>query len=673
MKAANKEDRMLYDRQAREIVSKMSLEEKVHLMSGSVSIASALPGMLVKKHHYNWYPYPAGGNKKHNVPPMKFCDGPRGVVCGNDASTCFPVAMARGATFDKKLEEQIGEAIGKEIRAYGGNLFGGVCVNVPYNPGWGRSQEVFGEDPFHLGAMASATITGVQKHNVIACTKQEVFLPQFKDCVEAGAASIMSSYNRYQGIHCGHSDYLLNRVLKKEWGFDGFVMSDFGFGVRDTVEAANGGMDIEMCNTKWFGKRLVAAVKSGKVPESKIDEAAIRIVRTLNAFTGAEDPMEYPESIIGCEDHRALALKAAEEGITLLKNNNTLPFSREKVKKLAVIGKLANAKNIGDHGSSQVYPKHVVTPLEGLKNIAPLTQIIYCDGRSTEEAKKAAKEADAVIFVAGYNHNDEGEYLFPIKLPGKLAFGGDRATSLGLHEADIELIQAVAPENRNSVAVLIGGNMIMTNPWDSAVSSILMAYYPGQEGGTALAKILFGDVNPSGKTPFSTPCHESDLPQVNWDTKEQVYGYYHGYTKLDRENKKPRYPFGFGLSYTDFQVSNPSVKIAGDYVTAECDVNNTGKYKGDAVIQFYVGTSQSKADRPVKLLRGFERSSLEPDEMKHIVIECPIDKLRYFNDQEDVWELEDITYEAYIGTSSAEEDLHKCFFSLESKVDETVS
>lgn len=268
---ANKLVRLSYTAKAKEIVSQMSLEEKVYLMSGRVSMEEMLEDF--KERHYNWRPYPAGGNDRLGVPELKFVDGPRGVVSGN--STCFPVAMARGAAFDPELEERIGHAIGQEVRAQGGNFFGGVCINLPYNPGWGRSQEVYGEESFHLGVMGSSLVKGVQEENVIACvkhfafnsmewarfkvsviadkrTEREVFLPHFKDCVDAGAGSVMSAYNLYHGVHCGHHDYLLNQVLKDEWDFDGFVISDFAWGIKDTVEAANGGMDVEMCHTKFL-------------------------------------------------------------------------------------------------------------------------------------------------------------------------------------------------------------------------------------------------------------------------------------------------------------------------------------------------------------------------------------------------------------------------------------
>jgi beta-glucosidase len=374
-----KETRLGYTEKARALVEQMSLEEKVRLMSGW---ARPWPqGEPSGDPHYNYTPYGAAGNERLGLPPMKFCDGPRGVVCGTGKSTCFPVSMLRGAAFDTALEEEIGHAIGREVRAHGGNLFAGVCINLPYHPGWGRSQETYGEESFAIGRMGAALLRGVQSEDVMACvkhfafnsmeisrfkcsvdcdrrTEREVFLPHFKDCVDAGAASIMSAYNLYKGTHCGHSDYLLRKVLKEEWDFDGFVMSDFVMGIKDTVEAANGSQDMEMCWESLFGEKLVKAVRDGLVHEGRIDEAALRIARTILAFEEAykESGKNYGPEVIGCKEHIALAHKAAREGITLLKNEDVLPLDRKKTKKLALIGRLSDKDNIGDHGSSRVYP-----------------------------------------------------------------------------------------------------------------------------------------------------------------------------------------------------------------------------------------------------------------------------------------------------------------------------
>ncbi len=675
-----KEYRLSFTEKAKKIVDSLTLEEKVSLMGGNMTIEEMmefLGNMNSDDGHYNYDPYAAGGLEDKGVPPMLFCDGPRGVVCGTGRSTCFPVSMARGASFNTELEEEIGHAIGKETRAYGGNLFAGVCINLPYNPGWGRSQETYGEDSFAIGQMGAALVKGVQEEDVMACikhfafnqmenarfkvsvtcdarTEQEVFLPHFKSCIDAGAASVMSSYNLYNGVHCGHYDYLLNKVLKRDWDFDGFVMSDFIWGVKDTVEAANGGQDMEMCLTQFFGDKLVKAVRDGFVPEERIDDAALRIVRTILAFD--ENHKEYDESVIGCEAHVALARKAAEESITLLKNENVLPLAN--VKKLALIGKLADEAVIGDHGSSWVRPKHVVSIYEGLTKRYPDAEIALLDGTDREAARKAAEEADAVIFAVGYNYDDEGEFISSDQADNYTgAEGGDRKKGLGLHPEDVSLIQEIGPVNKKSTVVLIGGNMIMMTEWKDAVGAIVMAYYPGQEGGTALASILSGDVNPSGKLPYVLPYEEKDLPWVDWEATEQYYEYYHGYARLDKKAVKPLLPYGFGLSYTTFKVDNAQFKVDGKKVTASCKVTNTGSVDGKEVVQLYVGFRNSEVDRPVRSLLGFKKVFVAAGESVDVTIDCPIEKLRYYEPVTREWKLESMEHEIYIGTSEAEDDL----------------
>lgn len=675
--------RLSYTEKAKEIVNSLTLEEKVSLMSGKITLDDMIESMKSDPEvgHYNFSPYQAGGIEKFNIPPMLFCDGPRGVVCGTGKSTCFPVSMLRGATFDTILEEKIGHAIGKEIHGFKGNLFAGVCINLPYNPGWGRSQETYGEESFHLGEMGKALVEGVQDENVIACikhyafnqmeisrfkvnvdcdkrTEREVFLPHFKKCVDAGAASVMSSYNLYKGTHCGHSDYLLNQVLKEEWDFDGFVMSDFVWGIRDTIEAANGGQDMEMCCTTFFGDALVEAVKNGQVEESKIDDAALRIVRTLLSFKDAH-ANEYDESVIGCEAHIQLALQAAREGITLIKNkDNILPLDKDKVRRIVVLGKLAEKETIGDHGSSEVRSAYIVTPLQGIANAAPKADVIYYNGDNLEHAKELAREADAVIFVVGYDHDDEGEYVTDEGVESYTgAIGGDRKNSLNLHQDEIKLVQEVGSINPNSIAVLIGGNMIMMENWKDNVGAIMMAYYPGMEGGTAIGEIIFGDINPSGKLPYVIPFRESDLPQVEWDTTSQWYDYYHGYAKLEKEGIEPSVPYGFGLSYTKFEFSEAEFNTSDNSVNAKCIVKNTGEMSGDEVVQMYVGFKNSSVDRPLKLLRGFARVSLQPGESKEVIITCLNEDICWYNTETEKMELEHMEYEIYIGNSSANSDL----------------
>jgi beta-glucosidase len=586
--------------------------------------------------------------------------------------------MQRGASFDPELERRVGEAIGAEVRALGGNYFGGVCVNLLRHPAGGRAQETYGEDPYHVGQMGAALVQGVQSQNVIACVKhfamnnqedtrfkidvtcdertlREVYLPHFKACVDAGAGSVMSAYNQVRGEYLSQNHYLLTDILKEEWGFDGFVISDFVFGVHETVAAANAGLDIEMPNTKYFGKRLVAAVRKGQVPEAQIDDAAERIVRTLLRFTEAPDPRAYPRTLVASPEHRALAREVAEKSMVLLKNERqTLPFDPTAVRTVAVIGELAQEGNIGDHASSQVHPPYVVTPLEGLRRtLGKSVRIRYISGRNVAAARRLAAKADAVMVVVGNRHDDEGEFLSPVPF---LKVGGDRA-SLRLKPEDAALIRAVAPVNPRTAVVLIGGSVFVMEEWKDAAPAILHAFYPGMEGGTALANVLFGMVNPGGKLPFTIPTDEAHLPPFDREATHVEYDMYHGYTRLEKAEQTPAFAFGYGLSYTTFQLADPQFAVAGDQVTASVTVTNTGARDGDEVVQLYIGFEGSAVERPKKLLRGFQRLSVPAGESRTVEIACPLASLRWYNLERQAWELERMTYQAYIGTSSRAQDL----------------
>ncbi len=669
-----------YSEKARSLVRQLTLKEKVHLMGGNPGKLKFLWEALILK-KYNRRPYPAGGIKNYSLPPVLFCDGPRGVVSGK--STCFPVSMARAAAWDTEMEEKIGNVIGREVRAQGGNYFGGVCINLLRHPAWGRAQETYGEDPYLLGEFGSALTKGVQKHNVMACVKhyalnsienarfkvnvqinertlREVYLPHFKRCIEAGAASVMGAYNKVRGVQACHNAYLLKTILKKEWGFTGFTISDFVWGVKDTVEAANGGMDIEMPITQFYGKKLIESVEKGSVKEELINESALRIVGTVLSFTEAKDPESYSKESILRKEHINLSLEAAEKSMTLLKNeDNTLPFSQEITKRCAVIGRLGSVENIGDHGSSRVWPPYTVTPLEGLRAlVGDNTEVSYFDGSTIEEAKAGAADADAVVIIAGYDERDEGEYI-----NDKYGAGGDRS-SLSLRKEEIELINAVLPENKNHAVVLIGGSAIMMEEWKQSASAILMAWYGGMEGGTALARTLFGEVNPGGKLPFTIPTDNAHLPFFDKDAEEIEYGYYHGYTLFEKEGYEPAFPFGFGLSYTTFEYGSAAASVDHDTVLASVQVTNTGEIAGDEVVQVYVGFENSAVERPRKLLKGFKRLHCAPGKTQSVTIPIKINDLAWFNADKGVWEIEKMKYSLYIGPSSRKEDLLEARFTL---------
>ena len=357
----------------------------------------------------------------------------------------------------------------------------------------------------------------------------------------------------------------------------------------------------------------------------------------------------------------SLARQASEASMVLLKNEGpVLPLDRARVKTIAVIGALGDTANTGDHGSSLVHPPYVVTPVEGIRQLlGGSVQVRFSDGKRLDEASKLAAEAGALILVVGYTHRDEGEYIEY----GPISWGGDRR-DLRLHDRDVALIQALAPLNRNTIVVLMGGSAIMMEEWKGSVPAILHAFYPGMEGGTALARVLFGEVNPSGKLPFSIPTNEGHLPAFDRTAERVEYDLYHGYTKLEKEGNEPAFAFGFGLSYTTFALSDPRFAARDGQLLATVRVTNSGDRFGAEVIQLYVGFDNSAVDRPRKLLRGFKKVTLAPGEAREVEIACPVDSLRWYNPETRAWELEQMVYQAYIGTSSQSSSLLEGIFSL---------
>jgi beta-glucosidase len=304
----------------------------------------------------------------------------------------------------------------------------------------------------------------------------------------------------------------------------------------------------------------------------------------------------------------------------------------------------------------------VVTPLQGLKSyLGTSTDIVYASGRNVSQAKQLASTSDAVVLVVGYTHRDEGEF----NTMGPIEFGGDRH-HLNLHEKDIQLIQEVALLNKKTIVVLVGGSAIMMEAWKNAVPAILHSFYPGMEGGTALANILFGRVNPGGKLPFTIPTDINHLPAFDRKAEQVTYDMFHGYTKLDKEGHAAAFAFGYGLSYTQFEFRDPKFTVQDDHVSASIVLKNTGQMAGAEVVQFYVGFDNSSVERPRKLLRGFQKVELNPGESVEVVIQCPLDSLRWYNPNTRKWELEAMTYQAFIGTSSRAEDLLHGTFRLSS-------
>lgn len=681
------------DRITDQVMAEMSLEEKVAQLSGDAGLPLLIRiGALVFL--YGRFPNVyAGRNTVRGIPPLSFSDGPRGVVIGH--ATCFPVAMARGASFDVDLEARVGDALGKEVRASGANYFGGLCINLLRHPAWGRAQETYGEDPHHLGEMGVALLTAVQRHNVMACAKHfalnniensrfyvdvtlddrtlhEVYLPHFRRCVDAGLMSVMSAYNKVRGQWCGHSRFLLDEVLRRDWGFEGFVTSDWIWGIHGTVEPTVAGMDVEMPRTRHYGRKLIAAARNGAVPSEVIDRNARRVVRTKLRTVTRDDPQAYPKALIACEDHRSLAQEVAEKSMVLLCNEgDVLPFDPGRIRKLAVIGALAERPNTGDRGSSRVSPPDGVTFLDGLRDrLGDGCDVVFDPGQDVDVARRACEAADAVVIVVGRRADDEGENLNSNHRPGgtrRVTRGGDRE-SLRLRPRDEALIRALALRHRNCAVVLVGGSAIVDAPWRDTVPSILMAWYPGMAGGTALARILFGDVNPSGRLPFTVPADESQLPPFDAVAPTVEYGYHHGYTWMDERDIEPAYPFGLGLSYTRFEYSDLRLEAsevpAEGEVVARVSVRNAGDRRGAEVAQCYIGYPRGGTPGPKKLLRGFEKVILEPDERRELTFCIPAAALARYEAADRDWQVHAGRYAAMVGPSSRDRDLLTAEFFL---------
>lgn len=660
------------------ILAQMTLEEKIDQMAGDGDLFDLLLGYASK----TWN---TPDNERLRIPGFRFTDGPRGVMLGR--STCFPVPMARGATWDPALEFRLGKAMGLEARAQGANLYGSPCVNLLRHPGWGRAQETYGSDPFHVGLMGAALVQGLQE-NVMACVKhfagnsientrftvdvrmdertlRELYLPHFRRCVDAGAASVMSAYNRLTGSYCSQNAPLLDGILKGEWNFDGFVLSDFLLGVH-TTEAVNAGLDLEMPIAIFFSRAaLLQAVQENRVPVDRIDEAVRRILRQKIRFGLFEDRGPIDPSVVACPEHRALALEAARKGIVLLKNENrTLPLDRRSLRRIAVVGPLADEVNLGDTGSSKVTPPYAVTPLEGISSkVGESVVVEFYGGRDPDRVRTIAAQADAAIVVVGLTYRDEGEF---IPLFGDS--GGDRE-SLGLGEERDRLVAAAAGANRRCVVVLEGGSAIVLGAWADQVPSILMAWYPGMEGGRALADVLFGDVNPSGKIPLTFPFSDAQLYPLGHNAQSVVYDLYPDYRFFDRENLTPRFPFGYGLSYTEFAYKSLKLSklVATEHeaVVVTVEIANTGSLPGEEVVQLYIGTPRSRVERPVRELKGFARVALDPNETKEVTMEVDPESLAFYDADAGRWEIEKTLYEVQVGASSRDIRLKGAFEIVE--------
>jgi len=549
--------------------------------------------------------------------------------------------VGRGATWDIALEERVGEVIGREIRTQGGNFFGGVCINLPRHPAWGRAQETYGDDPYHLGEFGAALTRGAQRW-VMACAKHyalnsmenarftvdvtideatlhDVYLPHFERVIAEGIAAVMGAYNSVNGEWCGQNHYLLTTVLRETWGWDGITVTDFIWGMRDGAKALNAGMDLEEPFRQQRAGHLSGQLAAGETSWEMVRRAGLRLISAqLRSYAQrvAQDP---PKSAVSDAAARELARTVAARSMVLLKNEPVdgtpvLPIDADSTRVIAVIGRLASEPNMGDHGSSDVHPASFVTPLDGIGGRFPRARIVHVDSDDVSAVGEAAASADVSIVVVGYDAHDEGEYIGPTSMgspellalfppmtdEGKSAldeafrsgsesesYGGDRG-SLSLRQADEEIIRAAAAANPSTVVVLVTSGPVVMESWRQLVPSVLVMWYAGMEGGHALGGVLSGDHNPSGRLPFSFPTSGAHLPYFERDAVSITYDRFHGQRLLDRFGVPAAYPHGFGLSYTTFDIVGVDVDAVGDdEATLHVQVANTGERDGIHVVQVY--------------------------------------------------------------------------------------
>jgi len=688
--------------EARAVVATMTSDEKLWCLDGDAPFWAGL--VYLSEQGYHKSPFRAARVDRVGLSGFAFSDGPRGVVV--DQATCYPVSMARGATWDVELEERIGEAIGLELRAVGATLYGGVCVNILRHPAWGRAQETYGEDPHHVGEMGAALTRGVQRH-AMACVKHfacnsmenarftvditveeaalhDVYLPHFKRIVDEGVAVVMSAYNSVNGEWCGDNRALLTEILRDEWGFTGFVISDWILGLRDAGQSLNAGLDVEMPYRMVRADHLGAALEQGDVTWAEVDRAVERIVATLLRFGDVLGEPAPDRHVLAQPAHRALAREAAAKSVVLLRNEPVagrpiLPMVVGDETSVAVLGRLAATVNLGDGGSSDVWAPEVVTVVDGLRAALPEVEWLIDDGTDPGRAAAVAARADLTLVVVGYTRLDEGEYigefatshltdLFPgqddpdlverftaeiadertLQPPDHVddpvggvgfAVGGDRR-SLHLHDDDVALIRAAVAVNPRTVVAVVAGSAVVISEWDDQVPAVVQSWYSGMEGGHGLADVLLGRVDAGGRLPFSVPEAESDLPEFDPDSTSFTYDAWHGYWHLARTGTAPAYPFGFGLSYTTFALESAEMEwadgatagngstndgpagddAAGTTLRVRATVRNTGSRPGTDVVQIYARRLDS--DRPERLI-GFRRLEIRPGEVAAFVLDLP--------------------------------------------------
>lgn len=691
------------ERRAEDLLRRLTLDEKLDLLSGDGWMASH-------------------GVPRLGVPPIRMADGPVGVRTWAmpgapdkpDApqtvhATAFPAGIAMAATWNPDLVAKEARVIAQEALALGRNQILGPTVNIARTPLWGRNFEGYGEDPWLTSRLAIAYIGAMQAEGVIATVKhfaannqetrrntidiqadqrtlEEIYLPAFRAAVEeAGVWSIMSAYNKVNGAWAGENPDLLNDILRKRWGFKGYVVSDWA-STHSTAASVNAGLDLEMPgpsvmpalqdffktfpggNPGFDGGYLArpkakAMVESGDISEQTLNESVRRILRVLLS-SGALDPKvlqpdpDAPKPVIDSPEQRAVARAAADQSIVLLRNEQKLlPLDTQKVHTVALIGPNADTNRVGGGGSSAVTPDYSWKPSDAIRERAAGKMLVTSalgvamEGEKPsvpaaallKEATDLAARSDLAIVFVGFSAALEGEMA-------------DRK-SLSLPAGQDDLIQAVARANKNTVVVINSGSPVDVSKWLPQVPAVIQAWYLGQEGGHAIADVLFGDFNPSGKLPVTFPKSLADsFAPLDAAAGEYKEGIFVGYRHFDRKNIEPAFPFGYGLSYTTFQYSNltltPVSPRYGQTVTLRVNVKNTGSRAGAEVVQVYVHDVKSSVDRPVKELKAFQRVDLKPGEEQVVTLTLDRRSMWFYDPLVKDWAAEPGEFDVLVGSSS---------------------
>lgn len=692
-------------------LKRLTLEEKIAMVHAQSKFSS--PGV-----------------PRLGIPEFWTTDGPHGIrpevlwdqwnQAGwtNDYCVAFPALTCLAATWNPDMSMLYGKSIGEEARYRNKAVLLGPGVNIYRTPLNGRNFEYMGEDPYLASRMVVPYVQGVQQNGVAACVKHyalnnheinrhttnvviddralyEIYLPAFKAAVQEGKAwAIMGAYNLYKGQHACHNQYLLNDILKGEWAFDGVVISDWG-GVHNTDEAITNGLDMEFgswtnglnygssnaYDNYYLALPYLQRIQSGKAGTKELDDKVRRILRL--AFRTTMDRNRPFGSILSPEHYEA-ARRIGEEGIVLLQNKNALlPINLNKARKIAVIGENAVKMMTVGGGSSSLKAEREISPLDGIRNrIGDKAEVVWARGyvgdisnsyngvktgqdlkdeRTPEEliaeAVQVASTTDYVIFVGGLNKSNHQD-----------CEDSDRK-SLGLPYGQDEVITALAKVNKNLIVVNVSGNAVAM-PWITEVPAVLQAWYLGSEAGNSIASVLVGDVNPSGKLPFTFPVKLEDVPAHSLgeytDKRSQKVidikyneGIFVGYRWTDKQKKvKPLFPFGHGLSYTTFEYGKPTADSktmpADGTLTVKVTVKNTGTREGQEIVQLYLSDKKSSLPRPVKELKGFKKVKLSPGEETEVTFTIDKEALSYFDDTRHAWIAEPGKFEAIIAASATD-------------------